>query len=197
MIYGDFIRFVYALHFGGLKEETDILLKKLHEFVFIISSNIVLCFKNANTADRLSIFITSSIYRYILDVFSSFYGIYGNLKNRADIMYYKSYITCNIMTDYKALIGPDLIKTALCFEDIKDFDKAEKIYESVIMDFEYLLSKIIEDFDNYDTKNKAEDYVALISMLQACSAVDRLENINKYEAKIKLIEEAVNRLSAI
>ncbi|WPC24710.1 hypothetical protein N4239_02660 [Brachyspira hyodysenteriae] len=197
LLYGDFIRFIYALYFGGLKEELDILLKSIHDFILVITSSIVLNFKNANLADKLSIYVTSSIYRYIFDVFSDFYGIYGDLKNRADVMYYKSYITCNIMSDYKALVGPDLIKTALCFEDIKDFEKAEKIYESVIIDFEHILSEIMCNFDNYNAKNKAEDYVALISLWQACNAINRLENINKYDSKIESIEEAINKLDSI
>ncbi|HJH55750.1 MAG TPA: hypothetical protein K8V77_06680, partial [Brachyspira hyodysenteriae] len=142
-------------------------------------------------------YITSSIYRYIFDVFSDFYDIYGDLQNRADVMYHKSYITCNVMSDYKALVGPDLIKTALCFEDIKDFEKSEKIYESIIIDFEYVLSEIMCNFDNYNVKNKAEDYVALISLWQACNGINRLENINKYDSKIESIEEAINKLNSI
>ena len=197
LLYGDFVRFIYALYFGGLREELNILLNKMHEFILIITSNIVLNFKNANLADKLSIYITSSIYRYIFDVFSDFYGIYGDLKNRADVMYYKSYITCNVMSDYKGLVGPDLIKTALCFEDIQDFEKSEKIYESVIMDFEHVLSDIMCNFDNYNIKNKAEDYVALISLWQACNGINRLENINKYDSKIESIEEAINKLNSI
>ncbi|AUJ48928.1 hypothetical protein [Brachyspira hyodysenteriae] len=197
LLYGDFLRFVYALYFGGLKEELTILLNRMHEFILIITSNIVLNFKIANLADKLSIYITSSIYRYIFDVFSDFYDIYGDLQNRADVMYHKSYITCNVMSDYKALVGPDLIKTALCFEDIKDFEKSEKIYESIIIDFEYVLSEIMCNFDNYDVKNKAEDYVALISLWQACNGINRLENINKYDSKIESIEEAINKLNSI
>ncbi|KLI13649.1 hypothetical protein OFR22_12475 [Brachyspira hyodysenteriae] len=197
LLYGDFLRFVYALYFGGLKEELTILLNRMHEFILIITSNIVLNFKIANLADKLSIYITSSIYRYIFDVFSDFYDIYGDLQNRADVMYHKSYITCNVMSDYKALVGPDLIKTALCFEDIKDFEKSEKIYESIIIDFEYVLSEIMCNFDNYNVKNKAEDYVALISLWQACNGINRLENINKYDSKIESIEEAINKLNSI
>lgn len=197
LLYGDFVRFIYALYFGGFKEELNILLNKMHEFILVITSSIVLNFKNANLADKLSIYITSSIYRYIFDVFSDFYGIYGDLKNRADVMYYKSYITCNVMSDYKGLVGPDLIKTALCFEEIQDFEKAEKIYESVIIDFEHVLSDIMCDFDNYNVKNKAEDYVALISIWQACNGINRLENINKYDSKIESIEEAINKLNSI
>lgn len=197
LLYGDFLRFVYALFFGGLKEELTILLNRMHEFILIITSNIVLNFKIANLADKLSIYITSSIYRYIFDVFSDFYDIYGDLQNRADVMYHKSYITCNVMSDYKALVGPDLIKTALCFEDIKDFEKSEKIYESIIIDFEYVLSEIMCNFDNYNVKNKAEDYVALISLWQACNGINRLENINKYDSKIESIEEAINKLNSI
>lgn len=197
LLYGDFVRFIYALYFGGLKKELDILLKKIHEFILVITSNIVFNFKNASLADKLSIYITSSIYRYIFDVLSDFYAVYGNLKNRADVMYYKSYITCNIMSDYKGLVGPDLIKTALCFEEIQDFEKAEKIYESIIIDFEHILSDIMCNFENYNAKNKAEDYVALISLWQACNGINRLENINKYDSKIESIEEAINKLNSI
>lgn len=197
LIFGDFIRFIYAMHFGGCNEEVSILLVKIYDIVFRVSVNIVSIFKKSDLTDRVSIFITSSIYRLVLDVLSEFLYVYGDLKNRAEIMYYKSYITCNVMSNYKALVGPDLIKTALCFEDIQCFEKSEKIYESVIMDFECVLSNIINNFDNYNTKNKAEDYVALISLFQACNSINRLENINKYDAKIESIEEAINKLNSI
>ncbi|MEI0551297.1 hypothetical protein R4K89_13440 [Brachyspira intermedia] len=65
LLYGDFVRFIYALYFGGLREELNILLNKMHEFILIITSNIVLNFKNANLADKLSIYNFFYIQIYI------------------------------------------------------------------------------------------------------------------------------------
>ena len=94
-------------------------------------------------------------------------------------------------------ISKELIDNAIRDFGIQDFEKAEKIYESVIIDFEHVLSDIMCNFDNYNIKNKAEDYVALISLWQACNGINRLENINKYDSKIESIEEAINKLNSI
>ena len=197
LLYGDFVRFIYALYFGGYRDELNILVKKIYELISAISHNIVSNFKNAVAINRVSLVITSSIYRAIFDVLADFSEIAGDARSRAEVMYYKSYITCNVMSNYRGLVGPDMIKTALCFEEIEDFEKAEKMYEAIIGDFECVLSGITYHFDNYDASDKAEDYVALVSLWQACDGINRIEDINKYEAKMEAIEEAIKKLNTI
>lgn len=197
LLYGDFVRFIYAMYFGGYKDELNILVKKIYESISVISHNIVSGFKNTVSVNRVSIVITSSIYRAIFDALADFSEIAGDARSRAEVMYYKSYITCNVMSNYRGLVGPDMIKTALCFEEIEDFEKAEKMYEAIIGDFECVLSGITYHFDNYDASDKAEDYVALVSLWQACDGINRIEDINKYEAKMEAIEEAIKKLNTI
>ena len=197
LLYGDFVRFIYAFYFGGYKEELNILVKNIYELISKISHNIVSGFKNSAAINRVSIVITSSIYRAILDVLSDFSEIAGDARSRAEVMYYKSYITCNVMSNYRGLVGPDMIKTALCFEEIEEFEKAEKMYDAVITDFECVLSGITYHFDNYNIDDKAENYVALVSLWQACDGINRIEEINKYEAKMEAIEEAIKKLNSI
>ena len=197
LLYGDFVRFIYAMYFGGYKDELNILVKKIYESISVISHNIVSGFKNTVSVNRVSIVITSSIYRAIFDALADFSEIAGDARSRAEVMYYKSYITCNVMSNYRGLVGHDMIKTALCFEEIEDFEKAEKMYEAIIGDFECVLSGITYHFDNYDASDKAEDYVALVSLWQACDGINRIEDINKYEAKMEAIEEAIKKLNTI
>lgn len=197
LLYGDFVRFIYALYFGAYNEEVNILVKKIYELISSISHNIVYNFQNTSSVNKVSLVITSSIYRAILDTLANFSEIAGDARSRAEVMYYKTYITCNVMANYRGLVGPDMIKTALCFEEIEDFEKAEKMYEAIITDFECVLSGITYNFENYDTSDKAEDYVALISLWQACDGINRIENINKYDAKMEAIEEAIKKLNSL
>lgn len=197
LLYGDFVRFIYAFYFGGYKEELNLLVKSVYEAISKISHNLVSNFLDTSYINRVSIVITASIYRSILDVLSDFSEIAGDARSRAEVMYYKSYITCNVMANYRGLVGPDMIKTGLCFEEIEDFEKAENIYEAIISDFECVLSGITYKFDTYDPKDKAEDYVSLVSLWQACDGINRIENINKYDAKMEAIEEAIKKLNTI
>jgi len=194
LLYGDFVRFIFALYFGNYSEELNILASKIYEEISKIARLLVGGF---NSVNRISAAVASSIYRSVLDVLSDFSELAGDPSSRAEVMYYKSYITCNVMGDYRALVGPDMIKTALCFEEIEDFDKAKRIYEAVVSDFECVLSGITFRFENYDPKDKAEDYVSLVSLWQACAGINKMEGANVYREKMLAVEEAIEKIKKV
>ena len=116
----------------------------------------------------------------------------GDARSRAEVMHYKSYITANVMQDYRALIGPDMIKTAICFEEIEDNERAINIYKSITSDFECVLSSIV--YGNYKEEDRDEDYISLVSLWQAYDGIQRIENTNAYEEKMDIIEKSIHKI---
>ena len=188
LLYGDFVRFIFALYFGKYQEELNIIIKYIYESISVISHNLVSNFEK----DKINIIKSSSVYRNIFDVLALFSEMAGDARSRAEVMHYKSYITANVMQDYRALIGPDMIKTAICFEEIEDNERAINIYKSITSDFECVLSSIV--YGNYKEEDRDEDYISLVSLWQAYDGIQRIENTNAYEEKMDIIEKSIHKI---
>ena len=162
LLYGDFVRFIFALYFGKYQDELNIIIKHIYESISVISHNLVSNFEK----DKINIIKSSSVYR--------------------------NYITANVMQDYRALIGPDMIKTAICFEEIEDNERAINIYKSITSDFECVLSSIV--YGNYKEEDRDEDYISLVSLWQAYDGIQRIEGTNAYEEKMDIIEKSIHKI---
>lgn len=191
LIYGDFVRFMFALYFGNYDREVKKIVDKVYSVVAVFTEGVIESYKKENEkVKKISFLIAASIYRNILESLFDFSNILGDLNSKADIMYYKTFITCNIMADYRALIGPDMIKTAVCYEEVSRIDEAKKMYEAIIGDFECIL------VGDYKEEEREEDYISLVSLWQAYGALNRIENINKYSNKMELAEKIIKKIKS-
>lgn len=189
LIYGDFVRFIFALYFGNYSEELKFLSGKIYSLIPDISRSAVSSYKEENNkSEKIKFFIASSIYRNILDILFDFSEMVEDAFSKADVMYYKTFITCAVMPDYRALIGPDMIKTACCFEDIGKTEEAKKMYEAVTGDFECMLS------GHYKKEEAEEDYVSLVSLWQSYDSLNRLEGSDRYIDKMQIVENIIKKL---
>lgn len=123
--------------------------------------------------------------RVAFDYLVYYYKKIGMLENQIYVQKMKTIITLNIMGHYKNLVGPDMIKIATLEEEKGLIEDAISRYNAIILDFECELEYF---YDESDAQLNEEDVFTLDSLLKSYKNINRLKGENKYEKKIKFIE---------
>ena len=186
-LFKDLVRLIFVLDINGNHEG---IRQKAADKLFDSMPQVVESIQSLAKPISEEVWIESTGMRTAMNNLIHYYRLKDNIDALHFIVVIRTKITYTILSQYKFLVGPDIIESAQIKEKVGEIDTAKEFYNMIKSNFKNELDWFIE---SPEAGPSEEDVVTLKSLREAYATIDRLGNADEHTEKCALIDDILNR----